>query len=103
MAKNKNITKLLCPVCGTEFYINKQTEVKCLCLSKLIVLKNGKEKQLVKIEDAPAIRKSLQVKCRDCGNFSPKEQGMGDCLDLERMKRNVNGECITICKRFRKI
>jgi len=98
---SKNITKLLCPVCGTEFHITNQREIKCLCLSKLIVLKNGKDNHLVKIEDAPAKKKPICVKCKDCLNFSPKENGIGDCLDLARMKRNVNDDCLTVCKRFK--
>lgn len=47
MGKNKNKIKLLCPVCGMEHYINKQTKVNCLCFSKLIVVRNGKTKELV--------------------------------------------------------
>jgi len=92
---SKNIIKLLCPVCGTELHISNQREVKCLCMSKLIVLKNGKDKQLVKIEDAPAIRKAMQVHCRDCLNLR-----QGDCVDLDKMKRNVDPNCARICKNF---
>jgi len=102
MAKNKNITKLLCPVCGTEHYINKQTDIKCLCFSKLIILRNGKEKQLVKVEDAAAIKKSMQVKCRDCRSFYLKKE-LGDCLDLQNMRRDIDGNCARICKRFKLI
>jgi len=99
MAKNKNITKLLCPVCGTEHYINKQYKVKCLCMSNLIVLRNGKIKTLIREDEKP---KPEVIKCKDCVNFSPKEQGMGDCTNLDKMRRNINGECLTVCKNFMK-
>lgn len=86
---------MLCPVCGTELHITNQVEVKCKCFSKLIVLKNGKEKQLVKLEDAPAARKAMLVRCRECLNFR-----QGDCVDLGEPKRNVDPNCARTCRRF---
>ncbi|MBP1924622.1 ribosomal protein S27E [Sedimentibacter acidaminivorans] len=100
MAKNKNITKLHCPECGMEHHINKHTQINCLCLAKLVVIKNGKEKQLVKTEDSVTVKKGIQVKCRDCISYFPKDV-LGDCLDIDNMKRNVDGNCARICKKFK--
>lgn len=87
-----------CPECGREHNINKQHNVKCICKSDLVVIRNGKTKILVREEDKP---KATMVKSRDCIYFYPTEGIMGDCMDTEKMKRNVNGDCLKICKRFK--
>lgn len=92
---SKNLIILLCPVCGTELHVTNQREFKCKCLNKLIVLGSGKDRQLVKLEDAPAVRKAMQVKCRECLNYRN-----GSCLDLEKPKIKVDPDCARICKRF---
>lgn len=94
---------LLCPVCGTELHILNQREVKCLCLNKFAVLGSGKDKQLVEIQQVQAAKKAMQIKCIDCLDFYPhKNTVLGDCLSMDSMKRNINGSCIRICKRFRR-
>jgi hypothetical protein len=87
-----------CPACGRDHNINKQHRVKCICKSDLVVLKNGKSKVLVREEDKPKVK---SIKCKNCIYFYPTKEIMGDCMDLELMKRNVNGDCITVCKRFK--
>ena len=104
MAKNKNIIKLLCPVCGMEHHINKQTEVKCLCFSKLIVVKNGKTKELIQEgEENIYKKKDALIRCRDCRSCFSKSETVGDCLDTDNMRRNINPNCLSICKRFKPI
>lgn len=93
----KNVTVMLCPICRTELHITNQREFKCKCLNKLIVLGKGKDRQLVKLEDAPAVKKAMQVRCRDCINCRD-----GGCLDNDKPKIKTDMDCARICKRFRK-
>lgn len=87
-----------CPVCGREHHIDRRYKVKCICKSNLIAIKaDGKSKILIREEDKP---KPEMVKCKDCVSFRIKADEIGDCVNLDKMKRNVNGECLTICKRF---
>ena len=88
-------TIMLCPVCGTELHITNQREFRCKCLNKLIVLGSGNDRQIIKIEDAPAARKAMQVRCRDCLNHRK-----GDCVNINKPKRNVDKDCLRVCKRF---
>lgn len=88
-------TIMLCPVCGTELHITNQREFKCKCLNKLMVLGSGNDRQLVKLEDAPAARKAKQVRCRDCLNCR-----QGSCIDIEKPKLKVDINCLRICNRF---
>lgn len=89
------VTIMLCPVCGTELHITNQNEFRCKCLNRLIVLGKGSSMQIVKVGDAPAARKVMQVRCRDC--LSCRN---GDCVDTDKPKRNVDKDCPRICKRF---
>lgn len=93
----KNLMIMLCPVCGTELHITNQREFKCKCLTKLIILGRGKDRQVVKLADAPAIKKAMQVRCRDC--LSCRD---GDCLDIEKPRRNIDKDCLRVCKRLKK-
>lgn len=105
MSKKKWIkpTIIPCPVCGTELHILNQKVVKCLCLNKFAVLGSGRDKQVIEIEQVPAAKKAMQVKCINCLDFYPARNSdvLGDCLSIEDMKRNVNGKCIRVCKKFR--
>lgn len=92
---NKKII-MLCPVCGTELHITNQREFRCKCLNKFVVLGSGKDKQLIKAEDAPAARKAMQVRCRDC--LSCRQES---CTDNERPKRKIDINCLRICNRFK--
>jgi hypothetical protein len=99
---SKNVTKLHCPVCGAMHNISNQKEVKCICLSSLVVLRDGKKKQLVKIEDVQVIRKAMQIKCKNCIFFYTSLKGnLGDCLNMDGMKRNIDGKSTRICKKFK--
>lgn len=103
MSKNKYVTKLLCPVCGTELHITNQREVKCLCLTKFHVIRNGKDKKLVQKGEEQAANVAMKIKCKNCLDFFPqKNSSLGDCLSIAGMKRNIDGNCIRICKRFRR-
>lgn len=92
-----NVTIKLCPVCGAELHITNHKQFKCKCLSKLLVLGSGKDMQVVKLEDGPAVRKAMQVRCRDCLSFRG-----GSCLDTDKPKMNTEPDTLRICKRFGK-
>lgn len=103
-SKWKKPTILLCPVCGTELHILNQRKVKCLCLNRFEVLGTGRDKRLVPVEDVPAVKKAMQVKCKDCLDFFPARNSkvLGDCLSISGMRRNIDGNCIRICKKFKR-